>query len=241
MVKPKDRLIVALDVPSRDRALKTIEQLEGLVSTFKIGLELFTAVGPEFVKEMTARGVAIFLDLKFHDIPNTVAGACASAARLGVKMLNVHASGGAEMMRAAIRGVDQQASGSGRPLVLGVTVLTSLDGQTLQSVGVDASPRDQVVRLARLSHEAGLDGVVASPNEITAVRQAVPPRDFIVVTPGVRPAWAELGDQKRVATPSQAIKDGADFLVIGRPITGHASPRDAAERVLLEIAGESGY
>jgi orotidine-5'-phosphate decarboxylase len=246
LARPEDQVIVALDVPSRDKALKILDQLDGLIGAFKVGNQLFTAEGPAFVRELTGQGARVFLDLKFHDIPNTVEGACSSAARLGVSILNVHISGGLEMMRAAVRGVIPP-SGNGahnpgtevaarlRPAIIGVTVLTSINDESLHTVGVGSDVSHQVVRLAMLARTAGLDGVVASPNEIRAIREAVAASDFMIVTPGVRPLWAETGDQRRVATPADAIRDGADYLVIGRPITGQSDPRAAAERVLEEI------
>src|SRR6185295_126620 len=235
-ISAKDRLIVALDVPDRSSALRLTEELSGLVGMFKIGSQLFTAEGPDLVREITTSGERVFLDLKFHDIPNTVAGAVESAARLGVSMLNVHTLGGAEMMRAAAHAV----GGRGllwitRPAVLGVTVLTSMDKADLADVGIPSDLSAEVVRLATLAQDSGLDGIVASPNEIRLIRECITAERFIILTPGIRPAWSSKGDQKRIATPADAIRDGADFLVIGRAITDSDNPRAAAERILEEI------
>jgi orotidine-5'-phosphate decarboxylase len=238
--RARDRLIVALDFPDRESALPLVEELGGLVGMFKIGSQLFTAAGPEFVKEIVRGGERVFLDLKYHDIPNTVAGAVEAAARLGVSILNVHTLGGGEMMRAAAHAVgDRGVLWITRPAVLGVTVLTSMDKSDLADVGIEHDLREEVVRLATLARDSGLDGIVASPNEIRLIRERIAPDGFIVLTPGIRPAWSETGagrnDQKRIATPSDAIRDGADFLVIGRPITDSTDPRAAVERILEEI------
>lgn len=236
-VSIKDRLIVALDVPSRLEAVNLVEQLSGVVGMFKIGSQLFTAEGPQFVRQIIASGERVFLDLKFHDIPNTVALAVESASRLGVSILNVHALGGPEMMRAAAQAVaDRGILWIARPAVLGVTVLTSMNDATLDDVGVKHDVKGQVVRLAALAHESGLDGVIASPNEIRLIREYVAAREFLIITPGVRPTWFESGDQKRTATPELAFLEGADFIVVGRPITASPDPRAAAERVLDEIS-----
>ncbi|HXG68823.1 MAG TPA: orotidine-5'-phosphate decarboxylase [Blastocatellia bacterium] len=229
----KDRLVVALDVSDRASALRLVEQLSGMAGLFKIGKQLFTAEGPTLAREIIAGGERVFLDLKFHDIPNTVAGAADACARLGISIFNVHALGGAEMMRAAARAVADAAS---RPAVLGVTVLTSMSAANLAEVGIASDVNTEVLRLATLARAAGLDGVVASPNEIRLIRERVAAEQFIILTPGIRPAWSESGDQKRVATPASAIRDGADFIVIGRPITANAEPRAAAERILEEIS-----
>jgi orotidine-5'-phosphate decarboxylase len=236
-VSVKDRLIVALDVPSRVEAIDLIQELSGVVGMFKIGSQLFTAEGPDLVRQIIASGERVFLDLKFHDIPNTVALAVEAASRLGVSLLNVHALGGPEMMRAAARAVaDRGILWIARPAVLGVTVLTSLDDDMLDEVGIKHDVKGQVVRLAALAHESGLDGVIASPNEIRLIREYVAAREFLIITPGVRPAWFESGDQKRTATPELAFLEGADFIVVGRPITASSDPRSAAERVLDEIS-----
>jgi orotidine-5'-phosphate decarboxylase len=229
----KDRLIVALDFSGRDRALVLVERLSGLVGMFKVGMQLFTAEGPRFVRELIEAGERVFLDLKFHDIPNTVAGAAQASAALGVSMFNVHALGGSEMMRAAIFATSR-CSGE-RPKVLAVTLLTSIDEPALSELGIAPDANSEVVRLAQLARDSGLDGVIASPREVKLIRERVAPERFIILTPGVRPKWAESGDQRRIATPADAMRDGADFIVIGRPITASSDPRSAAERVLEEI------
>jgi orotidine-5'-phosphate decarboxylase len=240
-LKVKDRLVVALDVEDRAGALRLVEQLSGVVGMFKIGSQLFTAEGPQLVREIITGGERVFLDLKFHDIPNTVAGAVEAAARLGVSILNVHTLGGSEMMRAAAHAVgDRGLMWITRPAVLGVTVLTSMDKADLDDIGVKVSDvANQVVRLAALARDSGLDGIVASPHEIRLIREKIAAERFIVLTPGIRPAWsAAKGDQKRIAAPADALRDGADFIVIGRAITHHPEPRAAAERILEEISGQ---
>jgi orotidine-5'-phosphate decarboxylase len=231
------RILVALDVPTRDAALALADALSGVVGGYKIGSQLFTAEGPAIVRALVARGDRVFLDLKYHDIPNTVAGAVSAAADLGVWMVNVHASGGPAMMGAARRAADDSAGrrGTPPPLVIAVTVLTSLDAGTLQQVGVPGTPIEQVVRLARLSQDAGLDGIVASPQEVVAVREACGPA-FVIVTPGIRGGSAAAGpdDQQRTATPAGAIAAGSSYLVVGRPITGASDPRQAAVRLAEE-------
>jgi orotidine-5'-phosphate decarboxylase len=230
----KDRIVVALDVPDRSSALTLVEQLSGLVGLFKIGKQLFTAEGPGLAREIIAAGERVFLDLKFHDIPNTVAGAARAAARLGVSIFNVHAIGGGEMMRAAADAL-QKLGTPVPPAVLGVTVLTSMSNADLAQVGIEQKTDEMVIRLARLARDAGLDGVVASPREIRLIREQVAATGFIILTPGIRPAWSASGDQKRIATPAEALREGADYLVIGRAITGHSDPRAAAMRILDEI------
>jgi orotidine-5'-phosphate decarboxylase len=233
-----NRILVALDVDSRAKALALADTLRGSVAGFKIGKQLFTAEGPDIVRTLTARGDRVFLDLKFHDIPNTVAGAVTSAAATGAWMVNVHASGGTAMMRAAAAAARAAADKSGgtRPLVIGVTVLTSMNEAGLAEVGTSRSVLDQVVHLALLAKSAGLDGVVASPQEIAAIRQACGP-DFQIVTPGIRPAGqAGKDDQARTLTPVEAVAEGATYLVIGRPITGAADPRAAAEGIAAETS-----
>ena len=231
-----ERILVALDTSTAKEALALADTLRGRVGGFKVGNQLFTAAGPEIVRTLADRGDRIFLDLKFHDIPNTVAGAIASAAALGVWMVNVHASGGRAMLAAAKDAADRAASTGTRPLVIAVTVLTSLDGAALGSVGIDASPLDQVLRLAALAQSAGLDGVVASPQETGALRQACG-SDFVIVTPGIRggSAQASPDDQHRTMTPAAAVAAGASYLVGGRPITAAADPRAAAERIAEDV------
>src|SRR4029079_2524719 len=235
-ISAKDRLIVALDVPDRESALPPLERLSGLVGMFKIGSQLFTAEGPELVREIVRGGEKVFLDLKFHYIPNTVAGAVESAARLGVSILNVHTLGGSEMMRAAAHAVgDRGLLWITRPAVLGVTVLTSMDKSDLADVGITSDLSSEVVRLAALAQDSGLDGIVASPHEIRLIRECITAERFIILTPGIRPALSDKGDQKRIATPAHAIQDGADYIVVGRAITESPDPRAAAERILEEI------
>jgi orotidine-5'-phosphate decarboxylase len=234
-----NEILVALDVPTASGALALADRLRGAVCGFKVGSQLFTAAGPDVVRALVDRGDRVFLDLKFHDIPNTVAGAAAAAADLGVWMLNVHAGGGAAMMAAARRGADESAArrGARAPIVIGVTVLTSFSDDTLREVGVAATPIEQVQRLARLAQEAGLDGVVASPQEVGAIRRACGPA-FLIVTPGIRggAAVSDPDDQQRTATPAGAIAAGSSYLVIGRPITGAGDPRRAALGMAEEIA-----
>jgi orotidine-5'-phosphate decarboxylase len=233
----KEKIIVALDVPSADAALHIAEKLHGHVGMFKVGKELFTAEGPVAARYLVASGEQVFLDLKFHDIPNTVRGAAHQAGMMGVSLLTVHASGGRKMMEAAMEGVRAAAKARGveRPTrVLGVTALTSLGADDLAEVGFQGLPEEVVLRLARLAQAAGADGVVASPREIAVIRQACGP-DFLIVTPGIRPATGASDDQARTATPASAILAGADYLVIGRPITGAADPAAAADAIAAEM------
>lgn len=214
----KSKLIVALDVDSFERAAALVERLGDSVETYKVGSQLFTRVGPKMVEFLHARGRRCFLDLKFHDIPNTVAKAVESATALGVAMLTVHTVGGADMLRAA-------AGVPGHPLLLGVTVLTSVGGDVAE----------EVVRRAKLAAECGLEGVVASPQEIGLIQKAVGKKN-VIVTPGIRPSWAEAGDQKRMMTPAEAVAAGASYIVVGRPILAAHDPVAAAERVATEMA-----
>ncbi len=232
----KDRIFVALDTRDPGRAADLARALAGEVGGIKIGKEFFTAQGPDGVRAV-AGGARLFLDLKFHDIPNTVAGALRAVVGLRPFMVNVHASGGRAMMRAAAEAAREAADelAVARPLVLGVTVLTSLDEADLVAVGQRGPPGDQVARLARLAQASGLDGVVCGPREIAALRAACGP-DFVLVVPGIRPGWAAAGDQKRTMTPAEAVAAGADYLVIGRPITGAADPLAAARRILADSA-----
>ena len=233
-----NRILVALDVDSAATALALADTLRGSVAGYKIGKQLFTAEGPDIVRALTSKGDRVFLDLKFHDIPNTVTGAISSAIATGAWMVNVHASGGSAMMRAAAEAARTTAAKTGaeRPLVIGVTVLTSMDEAALAEVGTSRPVIDQVVHLATLAERAGLDGVVASPLEIAAIREACGPQ-FVVVTPGIRPAGqAGKDDQARTLTPREAVAAGATYLVIGRPITGASDPRAAAEAIAAETA-----
>ena len=230
-------VLVALDLDTGSAASAMASRVHASVGGLKVGSHLFTAEGPEFVRGLVRQGHRVFLDLKFHDIPNTVAAAVRSASRLGVWMLNVHASGGAAMMAQARQAAEEEADGSGkRPLVIAVTVLTSFDQAALKSLGVERSLESQVETLAAMAQDAGLDGVVASPQEIAAIRQACG-ADFAIVTPGIRGGSAAAGpdDQHRTSTPAGAMAAGASYLVIGRPITAAADPRSAAEGIAREI------
>ena len=234
-----NQILVALDVSTTRDALALADTLRGTVGGYKVGSQLFTSEGPSMVRALVERGDRVFLDLKFHDIPNTVAGAVAAATDLGVWMVNVHAAGGPAMLAAAKQAAQEAAGrrGATPPLVIAVTVLTSMDDATLREIGVNHTSIDQVERLARMTLAAGLDGVVASPQEVAAIRRACGP-SFVVVTPGIRGGTAASGpdDQRRTATPAGAIAAGSSFLVIGRPITGSADPRSAAQRMAEEIA-----
>ncbi len=226
----RDRLIVALDFPAAAEAHALVAKLGDAVSFYKVGKQLFTAEGPPIVRDLVAAGKRVFLDLKWHDIPNTVAGAVRSAANLGVTMFNVHASGGSAMLRAA---VEAAAEFPQKPVVLAVTVLTSMDEAALRATGVNATPLEQVVRLATLAHEAGCNGVVASAREATAIRKKLG-KDFVIVTPGVRLASDALNDQSRVLTPAEALAAGADYFIVGRPINAAADPVAAARAILRD-------
>ena len=229
-------IIAALDVPTVDQALKLAQQVAPAVGAFKIGKELFTSAGPDIVRRVRDTGASVFLDLKFHDIPNTVAKAIAAAVRLDVQMLTIHASGGSEMMRAAEQAAQQTAAQLGRPapLVLGVTVLTSQDSATLAELGGETDVAKQVERLALLATKSGLRGLVCSPLEIVALRRILPPQ-MQLVTPGIRTGTEKADDQKRTLTPREAVQAGASWLVIGRPITAAADPRAAAESILNSL------
>jgi orotidine-5'-phosphate decarboxylase len=228
MTKATDKIIVALDVPTKERTLGLVEQLRSEISFFKIGLQLYTAEGPEIVRAVLATGAKVWLDLKLYDIPNTVARAVESANALGVQMLTIHLSGGSEMIRAAT------GARANEMLLLGVTVLTSSTEQTLREIGITDTVEHQAIRLAKLGIAAGIDGVVASPHEIRILRREFGDRIKIAVQ-GIRPGWAEPGDQKRFMTPREAIEAGADYIGIGRPITAHAQPREALARILDEL------
>jgi len=235
--KPQDKLIVALDVDQADRALEIFDSLRDQVSIFKIGMQLFTAAGPDIVRRIVSRGGRVFLDLKYHDIPNTVAAAGVEATRLGVSIFNIHASGGSEMMKRTAEAVAETAAREGltKPAVIGVTVLTSVDEETLRQIGIDDESRSVVKRLAMLAQTSGLDGVVASAHEIKIIREAVPRSRFVIVTPGMRSAGDPSDDQRRVMSVGQAIGAGADYVVVGRPILNAESPAKAACAFLQEI------
>jgi orotidine-5'-phosphate decarboxylase len=229
----KDKVIVALDVNSLKEEQRLLDILSPHVRVFKIGMELFYSCGAKAVELVKKYDRDIFLDLKFHDIPNTVYAAAKAAVRFEVFMFNVHASGGADMMKKALEGAEEESEklGIARPKILGVTVLTSMDTEALKKTGINKLPEEQVLNLARLAKEAGLDGVVASPEEITAIRKNIG-KDFLIVTPGVRPLGSDTGDQKRVATPKEAFERGADYIVVGRPVTKAKDPVKALETII---------
>lgn len=225
-MQPRDRLVVALDASKRDDILRLADDLHGAAGVFKIGLQAFIANGPEIVREVVSRGERVFLDLKIHDIPNTAAHAVAEASSLGASIATVHAAGGEAMLRACAHE---------SLLVLAVTILTSLDEAEVQRIGFSGSPVENAIRLARLAQQSGLRGVVASPHEIAPIRDACG-RDFVILTPGIRPQGADVGDQRRTMTPRDAIAAGADYIVVGRPITNAADPRSAALRIVEEMS-----
>ncbi|OWR29656.1 orotidine-5'-phosphate decarboxylase [Saccharibacillus sp. O23] len=237
------RLMVALDYADGASARELITKLEGIPCYMKVGMQLFYQAGPEFVRELKAKGYSVFLDLKMHDIPNTVKGGANSIAKLGVDMFNVHAAGGSKMMAAAMQGVEEalaQDPSLARPLVIAVTQLTSTDQATMNGeIGIPGSVEEAVIRYAKLASEAALDGVVASPLEADGIKAACG-MDFKTVTPGIRPAGSDIGDQSRTKTPGEAIAGGSDYIVVGRPITGAEDPRAAALRIIEEMsAGRS--
>jgi orotidine-5'-phosphate decarboxylase len=238
METEQNKLIVALDVETASDARRLVSMLRGSAGMFKIGMQLFTAAGPDLVREIVRSGERVFLDLKYHDIPNTVAAAAVEATRLGVSMFNVHATGGAEMMRSTADAVRKCVDSEGlpKPIMLGVTILTSANAATLKDVGFSVDPAALAPRLAALSDLSGMDGVVASAREVGIVRSAVARADFVVVTPGIRPAGADSFDQKRVMSPRMAIEAGADYLVVGRPILDAPDPAQAAQEILAEMA-----
>jgi orotidine-5'-phosphate decarboxylase len=225
-MQPRDRLVVAVDVSTRDEILRLVDQLRGTVGVFKIGLQAFIANGPAIVREVVSSGERVFLDLKIHDIPNTAKHAVAEAASLGASIATVHAAGGEAMLRACAQN---------SLLVLAVTVLTSLDDAELVRIGFTGSPMENAVRLARLAKDSGLRGVVASPLEIRAIREACGD-ELVILTPGIRPVGSDAGDQRRMMTPREAIAAGADYIVVGRPITSAADSRSAAQRIVDEIS-----
>jgi len=229
MTNAADKIIVALDVATQEKALELVKELRDLISFFKIGLQLYTAGGPEIVRAVLSTGAKVWLDIKLHDIPNTVARAVESANNLDVHMLTIHLSGGSEMIRAAT------AARANNMVLLGVTVLTSATEQTLREIGVSGKVDDQVLRLARLGVEAGIDGIVASPHEVKRLRAEFGDKIKIAVQ-GIRPNWAEPGDQKRFMTPREALEAGADYIGIGRPITAHRNPQEAVAKILQELS-----
>jgi len=238
-MKP-NKLIVALDVDTVDQARQLVARLRDVVGMFKVGSQLFTSAGPALVREIVGGGNKVFLDLKFHDIPNTVAAAAVEATRLRVSIFNVHASGGSEMMERTAQAVAEtsQQEQLPKPAVIAVTLLTSANEATLREIGIDAPPEKLVSHLARMAASAGLDGVVASPLEAPVIRIATSP-DFLIVTPGVRPSGSTAGDQKRITTPREAIERGADYIVVGRPILSAPDPVYAATQIIEEIADAS--
>ncbi len=227
----KDRLIIALDVARASEAQKIVQEIGDSASTYKVGKQLFTAEGPQVVRDLVASGRKVFLDLKFHDIPNTVAGAVQSASALGVSMLTVHASGGTKMLKAA---AEAAAASPINPLILAVTVLTSLNDADLQELGLPVGVADQVLRLAGIARNAGCTGIVASAHEASSIRRNLG-EGFVIVTPGVRPSGSDAADQARVVTPAEAFKAGATHIVVGRPITEAADPAEATRSILEEI------
>lgn len=233
----KNKLIVALDVDTTHHALELVDELRNSVGMFKVGMQLFTAAGPELVRQIVGQGNRVFLDLKYHDIPNTVAMAAVEATRLGVTLFNIHTSGGRDMMTRAAKAVAETAARENltAPKVLGVTLLTSIDAQTLAEIGIGDGPPAVVARLAQLAKTSRIDGVVASAQEIETIRQSVTQKDFLIVTPGIRSSDDELNDQRRTMTAAAAIRAGADYLVVGRPITAAKDRAAAAQRFVGEI------
>jgi len=232
-----DKLIVALDVDNTTQALSLVKELSGVAGMFKVGSRLFTVAGPQIVKDIVGSGAKVFLDLKFHDIPYQVTSAARHAAQLGVSLVTLHASGGSEMMRRAVEAVAEvtERERTPRPAVLAVSVLTSMDAHTLAQIGVNSSPEESVLRLVKLAEQAGVDGAVASPQEAATIRATVANRNFLIVTPGIRPAGNDPGDQRRVATPAAALAAGADYIVVGRPIIAAADPVAAARQIVAEM------
>ena len=239
LMKAQEKLIVALDVDTARQALDLFEALRETVSMFKIGMQLFTATGPGLVRQIVARGGRVFLDLKYHDIPNTVSLAGIEATRLGVSIFNLHASGGAEMMKRTAEAVAETATREGllKPKVIAVTLLTSLDQRSLEQIGFNNEPRSSVSRLARMAEDCGLDGVVASPQEIEIIRQTISNSNFLIVTPGIRSGSDLSDDQRRTLSAAEAIRAGADYVVVGRPILNATNPVEQARKFVEEIAG----
>lgn len=232
------RIMVALDVPDARSAYNMMDQLQGIPCWFKVGMELFYSEGPQLVRTLKEQGHSVFVDLKLHDIPNTVRRAAASLTRLGADMINVHAAGGVQMMRAALEGAEEAAAGSmsRRPLIIAVTQLTSTDQATLNDeIGIPGPIADAVSRYAELTKQAGLDGVVSSAQEVPLIKQKCG-TTFLTVTPGIRPVWSVKGDQARVLTPKQAVQQGTDYLVIGRPVTRADAPASALNRIIEEMS-----
>lgn len=233
----KDRLIVALDIDDEEEALRLVDQLRGSVGMFKVGLEPFCLFGPGFVEKIREKGGEVFLDLKFHDIPRTAAQAARAAVKMGVRMFNVHISGGKTMLKAVVDAVMEETGGGDATKILGVTVLTSLGAEELkEEVGIHRSPLEQVLFWAELAKECGLSGVVASPREASAIRSRCG-KDFLIVTPGIRPTGAAADDQVRTSTPAAALKAGADYIVVGRPIVKAPDPMKAALEIIREMEG----
>ncbi|MFC1480002.1 orotidine-5'-phosphate decarboxylase [Candidatus Omnitrophota bacterium] len=235
-MEAKEKLIVALDVDSPQRALEMIEILSPEVEAFKVGITPFTDFGQCVLDKLQSAGKKVFLDLKFHDIPNTAAGAARAAAKKGVFMMNFHCLGGRRMLEEGVRGAKEGASGAGckPPILLGVTILTSMSEEDMCAIGITGNIQSKVLELARVARDAGMDGVVASAKEARAIKEKIG-KDFLIVTPGIRPEWAASGDQKRVLTPRQAISEGADYIVVGRPIIQAEDPLQAARRIIEEL------
>ena len=229
---PGSRILVALDYADRASAMAFVDRIDPRSCRLKVGKEMFTLFGPQLVRDLQQRGFEVFLDLKFHDIPNTTAHAVAAAADLGVWMVNVHASGGARMMTAAREAL--VSFGKDAPLLIAVTVLTSMEADDLRGIGIELSPADQAEKLARLTQQCGLDGVVCSAQEAVRFKQALG-QDFKLVTPGIRPAGSEVGDQRRIMTPQQALRAGVDYMVIGRPVTQAADPAVALNNIITSL------
>ncbi len=231
-----EKIIVALDINNIDDLEKLVDKLRSVVKIFKIGSELFTSCGFQAVDVVRRKGGKVFLDLKFHDIPNTVMKVSKAITRHGIHMFTIHTIGGLDMMKQAVEASREEAGRlkAPSPLVLGVTVLTSMTAKDMPSIGIEGTLSDEVLRLAKLAEKAGLSGIIASPQELPVLRKNLR-KDFLIVTPGVRPLWSRKNDQERVATPKEAVENGADYLVIGRPITAEGDPRSAAERIINEI------